>query len=251
MKESFSGVERLYGTRNFHKIKNAHIAIIGIGGVGSWTAEALARSGVGKITLMDLDDICVTNINRQIHSDVQSVGAMKVIKMGERIKAINPDIELNLVEDFFTLSSSDELFKLRPDLIVDAIDSLKAKCELITTAKEKGVPLVSCGGAAGKQDATQIMVKDLGKTHNDPLLFRLRKKLRREFGWRGKNYQIPCIFSPEKMQYFNEGELCEVPSDGEGKISCEYGLGTASFITGTFGFLCAQEALKLIINEAN
>lgn len=249
----FSGISRLYGKSVFDKFKDIHIAVIGIGGVGSWSAEALVRSGIGNITLVDMDDVCKSNTNRQIHAVTSNIGKMKVQAIKERALEINPHINIHSIEDFFTESNSDVILNQKFNCVIDAIDSLKHKCVLINKCKQLNIPIVVTGGAGGKIDPSQILINDLAKTINDKLLLRVRKKLTKDFNFpRGKNrkFHIPTVYSKEFAKYPNaEGEICELPTGENLKLDCESGFGTASFVTGTFGFMAASKAIELAISD--
>lgn len=239
----FSGISRLYGTSGLSRLQAAKVAVIGIGGVGSWVAEALARSGIGSITLIDLDDICITNTNRQLHALHDTVGAQKTHVMAERIRLINPNCQVQCIEDFYTEENSEAILAHGFDYIVDAIDSLNSKVHLIHTCKIRKIPVVTVGGAGGRRDPGMIKRADLSASFGDGLLKRVRKKLRTQYNYPLEGlFNIPCVFSNEQP-YFpsNDGEVCRVPKDKalNYNLDCNSGFGTASFVTGTFGFTAA------------
>ncbi len=245
----FSGIGRLFGRRAWQRFQGAHVAIVGIGGVGSWTAEALVRSGVGRITLIDLDDICITNTNRQAHALSDSIGREKVTVMAERMRLINPECEVQTVAEFFTAQTADALLAPGYDLVVDAIDSLQNKCLLIASCYRQNIPLVTVGGAGGRQDPTQIRCDDLSLSRADGLLRQVRKQLRSRYEMPASGLLgIPAIFSLEAPVFpGQDGEVCERREQGtQLRLDCESGYGTASFVTGTFGFAAASAALKLL-----
>ena len=241
MDKRFDGIKNLYGEDGFKKIQSAHFLIIGIGGVGSWICESLARSGATEITLVDLDDICFTNINRQIHSLEKTVGSFKVDAMKERLLAINPQLKVHAIQEFFTEKTQDLILNKDYTFVFDAIDSLKSKTILVSECKKRNLPLVCVGASGAKVDPSKIQVIDLNKTINDPLLSRLRKNLRRYYGFSKypkKKYGIPTVFSTE---------LPVISSCATGSMSnCQNGLGSASFITATFGFHAVSYALNKI-----
>src|SRR5690606_10184147 len=179
----FGGIERLYGRKALNAFRSAHIAIVGLGGVGSWAAESLARSGLGTITLIDMDDICVSNTNRQLHALEGQYGRTKTDVMAERLKAINPQADIRIHFGFLTLKNLTEL--VTPDLtgVVDAIDSIKPKAALRAHCQRNKLPIICAGGAGGQTDPTRIQVTDLSKTTQDPLLAKVRNLLRREYGF--------------------------------------------------------------------
>ncbi len=239
----FAGVARLYGLSGLRKLANSHVSIVGLGGVGSWVAEALARSGVGELTLIDLDEVCVSNTNRQLPAMTSTVGQSKIGVLASRMKDINPEIKVNLVEDFLTSDNIESLITSDHSYVVDAIDGLSNKCALIAYCVEKQIPIITCAGAGGKKDPSQIKVVDLAKTYNDPLVFRARKKLRSQYGFPNKKrWGIPCVFSAEELTYpAPDGETCSAPVQNENlKLDCSNGFGTTSFITGTFAFLASS-----------
>lgn len=249
----FGSIQRLYTTKGQSIIKNAHVAIVGIGGVGSWAAESIARSGVGKITLMDMDDICYTNIGRQIHALSSNAGQFKVSAMKQRILDINPDCEVNAIEDFFTESSMENFFSYKYDYVIEAIDSVNNKALLIAQCYHRKIPIITCGGAAGKVDPSKVLISDLNKTKNDPLLSRMRKVLRKKHDfeqYKSRKYGIPCVFSLEFSRYYNEDNLCDRPTGPESaRINCHQGMGTCSFITGTYGLVQASYVLNDLVGE--
>ena len=252
--QRFGGIQRLYGSENAQRLAEAHIAVVGIGGVGSWTAEALARSGVGRITLIDMDEVCVTNTNRQVHAETDTVGHMKTAAMTKRIQSINPDCEVIEQNRFFTASSCDLLLDQSFDCVVDAIDDRKNKCLLIAQSKRRKIPLVTTGAAGGRRDPSQVQVRDITKAYNDPLLANVRKQLRQDYGFSRnpkRSWRIPCVFSPEPVVFpANDGSVCDKkPKEGDLKLDCESGYGTASFLTGTFGFQAAAKAVELVLRR--
>lgn len=249
--ERFGGIARLYGTSALKKFQSAHFAIVGIGGVGSWAAEALARSGIGRLTLVDLDDLCVTNTNRQIHALDSTVGKSKVTVMAERIRQINPDCDVIEKQSFYKENSSEEFFKGPLDGVIDAIDTTRPKCHLIASCHQQDIPIVVSGGAGGRQDVGQIQLGDLSKTHGDALLLQVRKNLRTHYGFptgekRVRPFGISAVFSPEPPVY-PDSSGCVTSNRPEGlpaNLRCDAGYGTATHITATFGMMAAGELLK-------
>ena len=198
--QRFGGIARLYGSDGLARLQAAHVAVVGIGGVGSWVAEALARSGVGELSLFDLDDVCITNTNRQVHALQGAVGRAKVEVMAERIHAINPACRVHAVADFVTRDNLAELITPQLDMVIDCIDSVAAKAALIAWCKRRKIAIVTTGGAGGQIDPTRVQVVDLNKTFNDPLAAKVRSTLRRDYGFSrtpGKHYSVPCVFSSE------------------------------------------------------
>lgn len=251
----FSGVERLWGREAFQRFRNARVAVIGVGGVGSWVAEALARSGVGQLTLVDMDEICVTNINRQVHAVEATVGRPKVQAMAERIRAISPEVEIVEAFRFFTSESAEELLTSGWDGVVDCIDSLPHKCVLLDRCWRQGLPVVTVGAAGGRRDPCRIETVDLSRTRDDALLQRVRKKLRQKFDFprnTRKRWGIPAVFSPEPVRYPHaDGTVCATREEGSNlRLDCASGYGTASFVTGAFGFAAAAAMTELLLSAA-
>ncbi|MCC2615474.1 tRNA cyclic N6-threonylcarbamoyladenosine(37) synthase TcdA [Aestuariibacter halophilus] len=247
--QRFGGTQRLYGQAQTEALRTAHFCVIGIGGVGSWTAEALARSAVGTLTLIDLDDICVTNTNRQIHALSNTVGSAKVDTMAQRIALINPECTLHAVEDFVTPDNVSETLSKDFDVVIDATDSIKAKAAIIAHCKRHKIPVITVGGAGGQTDPTQITVADLSKTTQDPLAAKLRSELRRfhRFSTNPKRrFGIECVYSTEQLKYPQpDGSVCHTKrlADGSVKLDCNNGFGASVMVTGTFGFIAAARAI--------
>jgi len=245
--DRFGGVGRLVSEAGLDRLARAHVCIIGIGGVGSWSAEALARSGVGRLTLVDLDDVCITNTNRQVHALEGAVGRPKVEAMAERVHAVNPECQVEALADFFTEKSADAILGRNFDFVVDAIDTVKHKCHLIIRCREGGVPMITVGGAGGKIDPTQVRVADLTLSTHDSLLRRVRKKLRQDHDFSREGlWDLPCVFSTELPRFpAADGGVCDRPSpDMSLRLDCASGYGTASFVTGTFGFAAAAAVVQ-------
>ncbi len=247
----FGGMFRLYGETATGALRRARVCIVGVGGVGSWAGEALARSGIGHLRLVDWDDICFSNVNRQIHALTGTAGRGKVDILAERIRLINPECEVEPLREYYTDQNADELIAPGLDYVVDAIDRKNAKIHLITRCKQLGIPVVVSGGAGGRVDPAQIRTADLRDSYNDPLLAQIRKQLRRNLGLRGqhkKKFGIPCVFSAEPIRYPRpDGGVClEKPEAGAGpkQLDCQFGFGAASFVTGSFGFAMAARVVN-------
>ncbi|MCH6257418.1 tRNA threonylcarbamoyladenosine dehydratase [Puniceicoccaceae bacterium K14] len=247
----FGGIGRLYGPEGFQRIQEAHVCVIGIGGVGSWVAEALVRSAVGKLTLVDLDDVCESNINRQIHATDGVIGAPKIETMAERCRTINPKCEVRALHTFYTAKTSEEILDTGYDYVVDAIDSVKHKVELIYQCRKRRLPIIVSGGAGGRIDPSQIRVADLTQSYNDKLLQRVRKMLRQNYGFpreTRRRFKVPCVFSPEEVI---DPIACETGDEGGShRLDCSSGYGAATQITGTFGFFAAAHIVKEIAAKA-
>lgn len=250
--ERFGGIIRLYGMQAAEKLSAARVAVVGIGGVGSWAAEALARSGVGTIILMDMDDLCITNTNRQIHALGDNYGRAKVEAMGERLRSINPAVQVVEQFYFYTVSHPERLFETQPDVVIDAIDSMRPKTHLIAECRQRNIPVVTCGGAGGRIDASAIRLADLSRTCGDNMLSQLRKNLRKDYNFplhdKCPEIGIPCVYSAEKPRFPRcDGSVsCEREPGQKGGIGCASGFGSATHVTGTFGFLMAGAALNII-----
>lgn len=241
--DRFGGIARLVSTEGLQRLRAAHVCVVGIGGVGSWTVEALARSGIGALTLVDLDEVCVTNINRQIHALDGTVGRAKVEVMAERARLINPECRVTAVAEFFTEASATRLLTPEFSFVVDAIDSVANKCRLLALCRERKLPVIACGAAGGRLDATAVRVADLADVTHDRLLAEVRKRLRKEHGFPalGKKLGVSCVFSPE-APVAPEPAACGAEGQGSEpppRLNCEWGYGSATFVTGTFGFAAA------------
>ncbi len=249
--QRFGGIGRLYGSAGLERLLHAHVCVIGIGGVGSWTVEALARSGVGALTMIDLDDVCVTNVNRQLHALDGQIGRPKVEAMADRVRLINPECRVNAVAEFFTSSSAERLLEGGYDFVVDATDKLTNKCLIITTSLERAIPVLTVGGAGGKQDGTAVRVVDLAQSVQDELLRQVRRKLRRDHGIareQGAVFGVPCVYSAEKPLYpWANGTCSTEPEPGSSlRLDCASGFGTATHVTAAFGLAAAGEVVGRI-----
>ncbi|HLV78460.1 MAG TPA: tRNA cyclic N6-threonylcarbamoyladenosine(37) synthase TcdA [Marinobacter sp.] len=253
----FGGIERLYGRRALMAFRAARIAVVGLGGVGSWAAEALARSGVGSIVLIDMDDICVSNTNRQLHALTGQYGRTKTEVMAERLRAINPDADIRVHFGFLTPGNVADLITDEITGVVDAIDSVKAKAALIAYCQRHKVPVICAGGAGGQMDPSQIQVADLAKTTQDPLLAKVRNLLRRDYGFSRnprRRFGIEAVYSLEQLTYpAGDGEVClqKPGTAGPVRLDCASGFGAASPVTASFGFFAASRILNRLARKAN
>jgi tRNA A37 threonylcarbamoyladenosine dehydratase len=248
----FGGIGRLYGERALERFRTAHVCVIGVGGVGSWIVEALARSAVGQLTLIDLDNVAESNINRQIQALTGTIGQPKIEALRDRIAQINPFCKVSLVEDFI---EPDNIAQMvgggRFDYVVDAIDSVKAKAGLIAYCRDHALPLVTIGGAGGQLDPTRIEVRDLGRTEQEPLLKKVRKLLRAQYGFsRGEKqkYGIDAVFSMEPLRYPESEDACEIGSSVTG-LNCA-GFGSSMVVTASFGMIAAAHILRKLAEAA-
>jgi tRNA threonylcarbamoyladenosine dehydratase len=252
----FGGIARLYGAAALARFQTAHVCVIGVGGVGSWIVEALARSAIGRITMIDLDNLAESNINRQIHALTDTLGKAKVTALAERIAQINPYCQVTEVEDFISADNLDQMIGAGAyDYVIDAIDSVKAKTALIAYCRAKGIKLITIGGAGGQIDPTRIEIRDLCRTEQEPLLAKVRKLLRAQHGFpRGtKNkFGIDAVFSTEPLRFPETGEACAIDEDGQGGVTglnCA-GFGSAMVVTAAFGLVAAAQVLRKLAEAA-
>lgn len=251
----FGGVGRLLGRSAMERLRGAHACVVGVGGVGSWTVEALARSGVGALTLVDLDDVCVTNVNRQLPALDGQIGRPKAAVLADRARLINPACRVTARTEFFTAASAEALLGAAPfDCVVDAIDGTANKALLIAECVRRGLPCVTVGGAGGKRDATLIRAGDLGEAGGDDLLRIVRRKLRADHGFakgEGNRYGVRCVYSTEKPVYPWADGTCQAGPEPGGnlRLDCASGFGTAVWVTGAFGLTAAQEAVAAILRR--
>jgi tRNA A37 threonylcarbamoyladenosine dehydratase len=246
--ERFGGIARLYGRAGLERLRRAHVAVIGIGGVGSWAAEALARSAVGALTLVDLDETCVSNVNRQLHALEGAIGRAKVEVMAERIRAINPLAAVRPIAEFFTEANAERLLAAGFDGVLDATDGVTHKARLIALCRAQGLRVVTCGAAGGRREATAVRAADLAAVTHDRLLAQVRKQLRSAYGFprEEKVFGVPAVYSPEPpVRPRDETGQCATAAasapwgDDSRRLNCNAGLGSATFVTGTFGFVAA------------
>lgn len=250
----FGALGRLYGRSGLERIQQAHVAVIGLGGVGSWTVEALARSGIGALTLVDMDEVCLSNVNRQLHALNGTVGRSKADVLAERVAQIAPECWVTVENCFFTETTMDRLLAPGFDYIVDAIDATKHKCLLIAESKKRALPLITCGGAGGCVDPSRVQIADLSRTINDPLLLQVRKCLRREYGFPKQSrhkFKVDCVFTDELPVFpMSDGSVrCEREAGTDYRLNCDQGFGSAAFLTGTFGFFMAAEVIKQLASR--
>ncbi|MEE9326777.1 MAG: tRNA threonylcarbamoyladenosine dehydratase [Cocleimonas sp.] len=237
----FGAVERLYGKESLQRFTQSHIVIIGIGGVGSWVAEALARNAIGKLTLIDLDVVAESNINRQLPALSNTIGKNKIDVMADRIKQINADCKISLIDDFITLDNIADLIPSDAQFVADCIDSSKIKAGLIAWCKRNKIKILTVGGAGGQIDPTLIKTADLSNTKHDPLLSRTRKILRQKHGFSTnlkRRFSIPCVYSTEHLQ------RSETKENKTTDLSCAGGIGSSVMVTGSFGFIASAYILS-------
>lgn len=250
LERRFGGLRRLYGTEGYARVRGARIAVVGVGGVGSWTAEALARSGVAELTLIDLDHIAESNINRQVHALEPTLGQAKVLALQDRIALIHPACVVHAVEEFVDEANAAELLGAQPlDGVIDCCDQVRAKAAVAAWAQAQGVPVVAVGAAGGKVSPQLLEVADLAQVTHDPLLASLRQRLRQRHGGVRKGLMgLTCVFSREAVRPPQDA-VCEVgqgqaPSDGS--LNC-HGFGSSVTVTATFGMVAAAELVNRLI----
>ncbi|HHW4679443.1 MAG TPA: tRNA threonylcarbamoyladenosine dehydratase [Xylella sp.] len=253
--ERFSGIDRLYGPGTVAQLSTCRVAVIGMGGVGSWIVEALARSAVGHMNLIDADDICVSNTNRQLPALVGQYGRNKAQAMAERCRAINSMINVSATEVFLTNANIEALLGKNFDLIIDASDSFRIKVEAIAWCRQHKKLLITVGAAGGRTDPTLVRVRDISRTEQDTMLALIRKKLRSEFNFprNPKRYfGVPAVYSLENVKYpQTDGSVCGVRPASRGntvlKLDCNAGLGAATHITGAFAFTATGKAIEMLL----
>ncbi len=256
----FAGIDRLYGAGTVQRLAARHVAVIGLGGVGSWAAEALVRSGVGCLTLIDADDLCVSNTNRQLHALEGEYGRNKALVLAERFQRINPALDVRAVADFLTPSNLAQHLDPGFDLVLDAFDSFRAKVETIAFCRRRKQPIIVVGSAGGRIDPTLVRVRDLSRTEHDAMLALVRKKLRAEFNFpksKDRYFGVPAVYSLENVRYPQaDGSVCGLrpaldgDADAVQKLDCGSGLGAATHITGSFAFVAVAKAIELLLKKA-
>jgi len=255
----FGGIARLYGQAALDRFMTARVAVIGVGGVGSWAVESLARSGIGHLTLVDLDEICVTNVNRQLHAMDGQIGRQKTEAMAERAIAIHPKCEVVIVPKFFNEKSATEILDAGFDAVIDAIDYARHKSLLAAECHRRKIYSVTCGGAGGRRDPTRIRVTDLAYSGMDPLLLQLRRGLRNDFGFpktprhtEPVPFGIDAVYSDEAPWYSHcEGTVSKTaPEEISLRLNCASGFGSATHIIASFGLIAAGRVLDKIATMA-
>jgi len=248
----FGGIERLYGQEQAQRIRELHIAVAGLGGVGSWAAEALARSGVGALTLIDMDDICLSNVNRQSHALTPTIGQLKTEAVAARLREINQELNITIVDDFIRAEEPAADLPENLDGMLDAIDSVAPKVALLAWCVRNKLPVVTTGGAGGQIDPTAIRITDVARVQQDPLMAKVRYELRRRYGY-SKNpkrkFGIDCVYSEEQLRYpVGDGTVSYAkPGQQGGRLDCATGFGASVMVTGSFGFFAAARLLQRIL----
>ena len=248
LERRFGGVARLYGQQGAERLRGAHVCVVGIGGVGSWSAEALARTGVGRITAVDLDMVAESNTNRQIHALGEVYGQAKVDAMAQRIRDINSACTVECIEDFVTPDNVATLLDRDFSVVIDAIDQVRAKAAMIAYCRRRGTPIVVAGAAGGQIDPTRVTAGDLSQTVQDPLLAKLRSTLRRDHGFPRdgkKKFGVTAVYSTEPLRYPDSACSAE---RGPAGLNCA-GFGSSVCVTSVFGMVAAARAIDLVIRQ--
>ena len=251
----FSGVGRLYGQQALVSLSKAHFVVIGLGGVGTWAAEALARTGIGELTLIEMDDVCVTNTNRQIHALKSFIGKSKNHIISERFKEINPEIIIHSIEDFIDQNNMTSLIGNQHDVVIDAMDAAHIKARLVSYCSALKIRLITVGSSGGKRNPQLITVGDLGRTQSDPMLAKMRSQLYRHFNFsreKNRKFRVDAVYSTEQMTFSKpDGSVCmnkQVMAEGV-KLDCAGGFGSSVMVTGAFGFLAASQAIERYLQK--
>ena len=247
----FGGIARLYGQAGLDKLTQAHVCVVGVGGVGSWAVEALARSGIGKLTLIDLDNIAVSNVNRQLHALTNDFGKAKITALHERIAQINPSCVVHEIEDFVDEDNLPDIFSGSFDFVIDAIDQTRIKLAMIKHFIKTKQPFIVSGSAGGQRNPALIETADLSQTTQDPMLSNLRYTLRKKHGFvREGKMRIPCVYSREQITPPQITESCEISGSQNAPqgLSCA-GYGASMVVTATFGLYCATAAIEHIVKR--
>lgn len=245
----FGGLARLYGASGADKIAAAHVAVIGVGGVGSWVVEALARSGVNELTLIDLDNVAESNINRQVQAETRTIGQPKVFALSERIAQINPLCKVHCIEDFVDENNVARLLGMAHfSAVVDACDQVRAKAALINACRLQHLPVVTVGAAGGKQFAEKLEIDDIGLATHDPLLAQLRYRLKKNYGFtqaKNKKIGVVAVFSRESVK--KADTMCDLPQTSS-DLSCS-GYGSSVVVTASFGMVAAGWVVQKILKS--
>lgn len=252
--DRFSSLGRVYGDDLMQRLRHAHVCVIGIGGVGSWAVEALARTGIGRLTMIDGDTVSIGNMNRQIHTLDSSLGRSKVGMMQDRIAGINPECRVEAVARHIDDENLRDSIERGYDVVIDAIDSIRFKAAIIYCCRRNKVPVVTTGGAGGLSDPTRVDVADLARTWNDPLAASVRSRMRYKYGYTRnpkRTFGVPCVYSSEQQRYPDrDGRpgYCK-PGVAGLTLDCSYGYGSSVMVTAVFGFTAAAKAVELIAGK--
>ena len=246
---AFAALQRVYGRQAYHCLSRLRICVVGIGGVGSWAVESLARTGVGHITIIDHDDIATSNINRQIHALRSTVDESKVQLMKNRVEDINPACDLQAEDDFLAEKNLEYYLNRDFDVVIDAIDNIRFKAAMIAHCRRQKIKIITTGGAGGRVDPLAVGVADLSRTWNDALAAKVRSRLRSDYGFTTnpkRRFGIECVYSSEQPVYPKaDGVVTHAkPGVPGARLDCDQGYGSVSFVTGTFGLVAASRAVN-------
>jgi len=245
----FGSLARVYGRQAYQYLSQLRICVVGIGGVGSWAVESLARTGVGHITMIDHDDVAMSNINRQLHSLQSTVNESKVLLMQQRVGDINPNCDCAAEDDFLAEKNLEHYLQRDFDVVIDAIDNIRFKAAMIAFCRRRKIRIITTGGAGGRSDPSAIAITDLSKTWNDALAAKVRSRLRSDYGFTSnpkRRFGIECVYSSEQPVYPSvNGEVTHAkPGVPGARLDCDQGYGSVSFVTGTFGLFAASRAVN-------
>lgn len=252
--EAFSGIDRLYGGNAYQKLSRRRVYVVGIGGVGSWVVEGLARSGIGEIRMADLDDVCITNTNRQVHALISTIGQSKVEVMAARCLEINPGIAIRCDQAFVSGKTVEDRIEGDLDLVIDCGDNQMAKAALIAHCRRLKIPVITLGAAGGRIDPSKVKVRDLAKTDGDALLAAVRQTLRNRHGFSrtsGKRFSVNAVYSDEQTRYLqvNGSVGQQKPSEGANRLDCAGSLGAVTHVTAVFAFHATAKAIEMLLTR--
>ena len=258
--ERFGSLDRLYGEAAMSCVRAAHVCVVGLGGVGSWVVESLARCGIGRLTLVDGDTISGSNINRQLHSLGSTLDQTKTSVLRDRVADINPECVVDVIDAYIDDDNLRDILERETEgkyynVVIDAIDSIKYKAAMIYCCKRNRIPIVTTGGAGGLTDPTQVEIRDLTRTWNDPLAASVRSRLRFKYGYtrnQKRSFGVPCVFSPEQQRYPDKdgNPVFNKPGVAGVTLDCAYGFGSSVMVTASFGFAASARAIQIICKSA-
>jgi len=250
----FNGLYSLYGEQGLACLQAAHVVVIGVGGVGSWAVEALARNAVGSITMIDMDVVSESNINRQLPAITSTIGKDKTLVLKERIEQINPDCKVNIIDDFVTVENATDIVPINADYVLDCIDNFRVKAAIIAHCDRQKTPILTVGGAGGQLDPIRIQQTDLSRTQHDALFAKTRKLLRQDYGFPRnvkRTFGVPCVYSDEQAFYPDGagGVTKQKPESTGTGLSCASGVGSSMQVTASFGMIAVARIVKDIVNS--
>lgn len=255
LKRRFGGISRIYGAHALDNFLNAHVCVVGVGGVGSWAVEALARSGIGELTLIDLDNVAESNINRQLPALDSTIGIAKVEVLRQRIDDINPSCKVNLIEDFVELDNIEQMMQSEFNFVIDCIDNFRVKSAMIAYCKRHKIRIITLGGAGGQRDPSKIRLTDLARSLHDPLLSRVRKQLRQEYNFSRnpkRRFEVQAVWSEEQMVFPTiDGNIStqRPPKAQSSGLSCAGGIGSVMTVTATFAQFAVSHVLEKLAHS--